>query len=320
MIPRRSSPRAFTLIEMMVAMAILVMLIALVSQIMNGATKTTGASRQHLGADAEARMIFDRMAGDFAGLVNRKDVDFVFQKGGGNDAAFFFSMAPALSPANPALAEPLALVGYRIGEDFKLERLGKGLSWNQPPPDGILFLTFPAVNPLVVPTTPADAISGSTLETSSFNQYLIAGARDATSPFHVLGENVFRLEFSFLLRAYQDAAGSHPAEYSEKPYHKNHAGSFSGGKFDNRKGFGLGDVQAIVVTIVILDAKSRAVLTDQMAELAGGFPDAVDGSDTVSKTWQQKVYDLASSGSLPKSATAQLRVYQRMFFLDSAVN
>jgi hypothetical protein len=316
MIPRRHSLRAFTLLEMMAAMAVLIMLVVLVAQIMNGATRTTGSSRQRLSADAEARMIFDRMAADFAGMVNRKDVDFLFQKNAGNDSAFFFSMAPALSPANPALTDPVALVGYRIGEDFKLERLGKGLSWNEPAPDGIVFLTFPALTPPRVPTTPPDAIPGSTLKSSSFNNYLTPGPRAAGSPFHVLGQNVLRLEFSFLLRA----TGGQPAEHSEGPYNQSHAGFFSGGDFDNRKGLGLNDVEAIIVTIVVMDAKSRALLSDaQVGELGGKFPDAT-ANETPAKAWQDQVNLLAQSGGIPKSAAAQIRVYQRMFFLNSAVN
>ncbi|HEY8898827.1 MAG TPA: hypothetical protein VIM61_00230 [Chthoniobacterales bacterium] len=316
MIPRRHSLRAFTLLEMMAAMAVLIMLVVLVAQIMNGATRTTGSSRQRLSADAEARMIFDRMAADFAGMVNRKDVDFLFKKNAGNDSAFFFSMAPALSPANPALTDPVALVGYRIGEDFKLERLGQGLSWNEPAPDGIVFLTFPALTPPRVPTTPPDAIPGSTLKSSSFDSYLTPGPRAAGSPFHVLGPNVLRLEFSFLL-----AGVGKDAVYSA-PYNKTNAGNFSGGDFDNHKGLGLNDVQAIIVTIVVMDAKSRALLSEaQVGELGGKFPDAADSSDkTLAEEWEGKIRELVESGGIPKSAAAQIRVYQRMFFLNSAVN
>ena len=124
-------------------MAVLVLLILMVAQIMSGATRTTGQSRQRLDADSEARMIFGRMAGDFARLVNRKDIDFLFiDKQAGNDQLFFFSEAPAVTPTAASATDPtqpVALVGYRISTDYQLERLGKGLTWGGTPPDGAVF-------------------------------------------------------------------------------------------------------------------------------------------------------------------------------------
>ena len=55
---------AFTLIEMLVACAVLSIVVVLVAQMVSSATSVTGASRKRVDADDQARMVFDRMEGD----------------------------------------------------------------------------------------------------------------------------------------------------------------------------------------------------------------------------------------------------------------
>jgi prepilin-type N-terminal cleavage/methylation domain-containing protein len=324
---------AFTLVELLVSMAILVLLITVVVQIVDGAQKTTGASKSRLECDAEARTVFDRMALDFGRMVNRKDVDFVIKKDAGNDSIYFFSEAPAIwtDATNPQ--QPVSLVGYRVNNDYQLERLGKGLTWNAAPADGPVYLTYqqPTGTPPPPPATPTptpNPISGSTLTGSTFNGVITAASDPkGNSPYHVIGRNVFRMEVSFLLKPYTDPASGTlvPAAYSVSPYIKDHqtgVGEPTSGQIANN-GVGLSDVQAITVTIALMDSKSHQMITrgdtdfSPLSTLISDFPDAA-GTDTPAKAWEAAIPTV--SGINPKSATSQIRVYQRTFVLNSNGN
>src|SRR5437879_1770459 len=92
---RFQSAAGFTLVEMLVSTAVLVLLILVVTQLVNSTALTATGSRKHTDADGQARMIFDRMANDFGRMVIRKDVDYLFTKQAGNDGMVFYSEAPA---------------------------------------------------------------------------------------------------------------------------------------------------------------------------------------------------------------------------------
>lgn len=324
--PRRA---AFTLIELLVSMAILVLLITVVVQIVDGAQKTTGASKSRLECDAEARTVFDRMAMDFGRMVNRKDVDFIVNKDAGNDSIYFFSEAPAITPTGVSTTnpqQPVSLVGYRVNSNYQVERLGKGLFWDAAPPDGPVYLTYgppaaPPPSPTVTPTP--SPIPGSTLKTSQFNGVITsAGGANSSSSYHVIGNNVFRLEFSFLLKPYYDQTGTlQPSAYSTIPYNTMH--STNAWTTTSNNGVGLSDVQAITVTIALMDSKSNQMITkggadfSEFSTLVSDFPDAVN-NEAPAKAWDAAIPTVAAID--PKSATSQIRVYQRTFILNSNGN
>src|SRR5438132_12032138 len=70
----------FTLVELMVTMAILALLVLFVSSLVNSAATITTLGNKHMDADLQARQLLDRMAVDFAQLLKRDDLDF-FAKG-----------------------------------------------------------------------------------------------------------------------------------------------------------------------------------------------------------------------------------------------
>lgn len=220
---------AFTLLELLVSMSVLTMLIVFVAQLVGSASAVTTGSRKHMDADTEARLVFDRMAADFAKMVRRTDVDYVFYKNqaagsGINDAVFFYSEAPAYYSGSPNVTSKStgALIGYRINPidpvtkntSPHLERLGKGLLWDTKTtvgtsgaPGGMLFLSY--LTNGIIPD-PNSSIAGDGTSKGNWGGTSGLGTLTGTSncsfgdgadsDYIVLGDSVFRLEIAFLLK------------------------------------------------------------------------------------------------------------------------
>jgi hypothetical protein len=233
----RNSPSAFTLVEMLVSVSVLVLIMTFIGQMMSSVTLSTTLSSKHIDTDNQARLVFDRMAIDFAGMPHRQDVDFIFSKQTGtpdpSDKMFFFSEAPAyfdttktgLFPAPGGEPDPkssVSLIGYSIytglsdagsagtatgavaPPPYCLQRLSKGLTWDaQYPasgPGGLMFLTFnPAKN-----GNSMQPLDGSTLSLNSFTTGAV-GTKPTyagTDPgFDTLATQVFRMEFCFQVKS-----------------------------------------------------------------------------------------------------------------------
>lgn len=276
----------FSILEMLVAVTVLVLLVLLISQMITGAVGTTRISRKRVDADNEARRIFDRISADIAGMLDRADADFLVRKSAGNDELYFFAEAPARSSGTGA-GQPVSLVGYRINDQQQIERLAHGLQWDVAPPDGPVFLT----------------VSGSTTLAGSTIDGAYSAVLGDAAKFHVLGEGVFRMEIDFLLKS----ETGQPAKISTSPFRTGGTSPFA------NKGKGMEDVQAIVVTLVVLDEGSRIIAGD-MTSLVTKFSDSVDGT-MPSSGWQAVALNPGSIG-IPAEAAKNLRVYQRVFPLS----
>ncbi|MCE9543847.1 MAG: hypothetical protein K8R38_10100 [Verrucomicrobia bacterium] len=126
---------AFTIVELLIAAAVLALLVVLVAQMVGSIASGTAASGKRISADDEARMVFDRMAGDFSGMIMRPDVNPLFIPNAGNDEIYFYSRAPAFFTNK--INSQIALIGYRVTTNG-LERLGQGQGW-----DDLLFTNGP---------------------------------------------------------------------------------------------------------------------------------------------------------------------------------
>jgi prepilin-type N-terminal cleavage/methylation domain-containing protein len=168
---------AFTLVEMLVSMAVLAIIMLFVARMTDSTAISTNLSGKHLDADSQARLVFDRMAVDFARMPRRTDVDYIFAKqwglsttSGSSDKMFFYSEAPAYYDATlftgttqTPFKSSVALIGYACAGTsgtttslpaYSLLRLSKGLTWDatlgagtsgsSTPPGGMLFLTSTA--------------------------------------------------------------------------------------------------------------------------------------------------------------------------------
>jgi len=147
----------FTLVELMVAIAVLAIILVVAARILSTTATFTTVNNKHMDANDQARAVFDCMADDFARMVRRKDIDYIFWKAGtntgaanpANDAMYFytegasyFDSATSFSTTGPGYSyvelqkNSVSLVGYRVNNlstssDYnQLERLGKALSWD----------------------------------------------------------------------------------------------------------------------------------------------------------------------------------------------
>jgi len=310
-----------TLVELLVSVSLVILVMVFLVQVMNNTRIATDASDKLLEADSQAKMVFDRMALDFSRMVKRTDVDYVFTRQSGTGGMFFYSEAPGSFAGG--VAQSVALVGYHINASSQLERLGHGLTWDGT--NGVVFLCYPTYpvtsSSASSPSVQADfnsTIPGAFPETVSFSGS--SGPGGSSGPnYHVLSQDVFRIEYCFLLNpCTQNDGTTRPAIYSNNPW-DTRAGHGS------LLGIGLSDVQAIIVAIAILDESSRNIIQTQtqlnglntLASefLQSGTNDLNASPPVLMATKWQGVITSGSLNhlSLPQAAVNRVRVYQHTF-------
>lgn len=377
--PDKKRVAAFTLVELLVSISVLILLIVFVSQLVSSATSVTTGSQKRMEADSQARQIFDRMTADFSKMFKRPDVDCLFYKqpasltNGTNDVMFFYGEAPSYF-SGTGKRSSVALIGYRINSNNPyfpnvpvLERLGEGLAWDgkttndaaagspQPTsntdPGGPVFLTFPD------PNNPAIPAFASTLE-GNWSKTIGTVAKNYSdgvdSAYHVLSNQVYRLEISFLLTdgtiSPKPVLSTTPSNWpagikffssttSDPRNNNDSSGGYGIGSrwFNSATGqgyicttstlgaaswnrIGVQDMTAIIVGIGLLDVASQKIVTDT-TKLIKALPDAADpdakhpNGAPIAQTWSASNY-LTTSG-IPQTAASQLRIYQRYFYLNA---
>ncbi|MDR1191236.1 MAG: prepilin-type N-terminal cleavage/methylation domain-containing protein [Verrucomicrobiales bacterium] len=292
--------RAFTLVEIMVALAVLLLIVVFISQLTNNASRTVVSSGKQIDADTQARVIFNRLAMDFSRMPKRADLDYALKCPAdpqpGNDRFAFYSEAYGYFPPDnrPAAAEksPLSLVAYQIADDPLLgaptpvlRRLAKGLRRAPAAADAPVYLPVKLLD--------------------QWNNLFTDSA-----DYKTIGAQVFRLEYAYLLKP----TASAPARLSVTPW-----------RAPRVTADGFRDVAALVVTLAILDHASRQIVTNYTA-LTAALPDAVEdvnltdtqNTKTLANTWGEiiKAPDFAAVAQIPKPAAAAVRVYERYFYLE----
>ncbi len=288
--PSQASPAAkgFSILELLVAMAVMAMLVLMVAQLVQSGTAVIAGSRKNLDADAQAREVFSRFALDLAQMVKRPDVDAVFSTNAGNKKAFFFSEAPGFASSTTNLGT-LSLVGYRVGTNAGLERLGKGLPWSGA--GGVTFLTY-------TNSSSSNALPGSTIPGAW--ESVVGPAPDyngTDTDYHLLAPGVFRFDYCFLKKD----------------------GSYS---LTRDPSGGFRDVAAVVVSLAVLDGDSKKIATGTN-NLAGALPDPTSSHLAANvlpaELWQNAVNDsssFASAAGVPQATAARVRIYQRAIPLN----
>lgn len=342
----RRKRAGFTLAELLVSVFVLVIITFMVAQLMSSATAIARTGHKHIDTDTQARVVFDRMALDFAQMLKRTDVDcYIKQRANynghgnghgcgrgkngdkGSDQIAFFSQVPGYYPS-PVSAEqsPISLVAYRVNEGNpnnnpaygRLERLAKGLGWNglisNPNPNSPYPIVF-------LPQT----ISNISAWSAAINNDNGANSRDAD--YEVIGPSVFRLEYFYLLK--NGRVTDWPWDKWDYPDQQTIYYPLP---------LGLSQIEAIAVAIAVIDPASRALI--QTASSNSGYGDIVDvaaelpdfrstcgrgnGQRTVGSVeyqWKGVIESMAQTGQtpqgklIPREAAKGIRVYTRYFDL-----
>lgn len=275
---RNPSVMGFTLIEMLVAVAVLMVVCVMVLQMVSNTQGAAGSSLRRLDADSQGQLALDRMFMDLSAAQIRRDLPYmVTNSADGSASLMFFTSANAASGARG-----VSLIGYRLAKDtgsgapmptgrLCLQRASRGLDWSQA---GFMGQK-----------TNGTAVTVADLPTS-----LALNSTD----YDVLAEGVIRLAVSC-----QRTDGTLQVD----PPLANSAPDLS-------------QVSALVVTLVVIDARSQRLLTPQQVEtIAAAFPAPVAGMSPA-VAWSSIANSPANFPNLPREAVKSIRVYQRFFPLQ----
>jgi hypothetical protein len=362
-IASRRTRGGFTLAELLVSVFVITIIIFTVAQLMTSATAITRTGHKHIDTDTQARVVFDRMALDFAQMPKRTDIDY-FLKGPanynnhghgqghgwghglgtnqqGSDQIAFFSQVPGYYPSGAR--SPISLVAYRVNQRnssgnpsyLKLERMAKGLHWagvednqnatNQNAICPILFLpqTIEAVQPWYAAVNNGNSCGG--------------GGNNCDQDYETIGPGVFRFEYYYLLK--NGRLTDIPWDRLDWPTRTSLADPVLGN-------IGLNDVEAIGVTIAVIDPSGRKLIDaanpNSLLDLASDLDDFVSargrgvGNQTryigmMEASWKGVLFGdpangvpgvvntgQTSSGTpVPPEAVKAIRVYTRYFDLKS---
>jgi prepilin-type N-terminal cleavage/methylation domain-containing protein len=346
-IATRIASRGFTLMELLVAFAVLALLILLVAQMVNTAATTLRPANKRIDTDTQARVVFDRMAVDFAKMLKRTDIDYYvkgpsgyrnpkahgkglkLQSGQqGNDQMTFFSEVPGYYPSTSSQSL-LSLVAYRINNNstsaryLQLERMGKGLLWNgvnngtnPNSPYPIVFTTGQIITTCTNPC-PCNGTAGPWA--GPWSGAICDDKSD--SDYEAIGPGVFRLENYYLLK---------DGTISDVPQVKVNGVSqwnFTKSLTANLNAFS--DVEAIAVVIAVIDPASRSLvfpnalfnLMSDMADFKNANGQGVGAQKVgdVENNWNLAIQSAARTGAtsdgsaFPPAAASAVRIYNRYF-------
>lgn len=308
--PTRLASRAsaaFTLIELMVSIAVLALLGGMVMQLLGSASRLTTNSRKAGDCDTEARFALDQITADLSRRVRRPDVDAFVAKNTGDDRLYFFAETPGYSPKLSAQERStISLVGYRLqvpaaeGGRYILQRYARALPWSNTSSDTAMpFVVLTGTPPKPLPSTTLGGAAG-TGSGGSFPKVL---AQDSSEDvyYQTLGENIVRFEVSLLRKpnlsnparpvaARLLADSEIPAELAQ---------------------YGFSNISAIIVTIAVVDSDAGPRLS------ASAIKD-LELKDTVPADFPLYPLDqwnksfLGKINSIPKNLAGGLRFYQRL--------
>jgi prepilin-type N-terminal cleavage/methylation domain-containing protein len=129
---------AFTLVELLVAIAVAALLLAALGTILGFISQSYNRSSLETSTLFQARFALDKIGRDLDARPNRSDLPVSILSQAGNDAMLFYAAVPSATPVAPN-ARGLALVAYRInqsatGTKYELQRAANGVSWDATSP------------------------------------------------------------------------------------------------------------------------------------------------------------------------------------------
>ncbi len=265
--------RAFSLIEMLVAMAVLAVLGVIIAQAINLSSTALSRSDKDMSAIAQMRLALDRLGADLAGGVVRRDVPIHVEKLPGNDRLLFYSPVPSALPTSAPRS--ISRIAYRVEpagstNAHQLARAAVGLSWTAAENH---LVTIASDSPIGAPGFPPD------------------------DRFDILANSIFRFEVSFVSHSSAAAPGmvftnfpATPAEWIEK----------------------VGAIR-ITVAALDTESRKMLPDGQIPVALANQFPDAVDGQSTIASWNEIAVdaTALSAAAGIPAGVASSVRVFER---------
>jgi prepilin-type N-terminal cleavage/methylation domain-containing protein len=294
--------RGFTLLEVLIGVAILAILGLLIAQVITATTRATRMSNIGIDAAAQARLAFDRLGLDLAALVKRRDVDFVATNSlaaGPPYPLMFLSevTSPGIAATNN---RGVSLVGYQIAAtaDSPTPGLLRGavpLAWSGSNSQGITGLQTNGL-PITLASLPI------TLSAQDFDVLAPAVIRTVIGfQLYPSGENL-DLANGTTVTARGQVVYSPPVLYDND-------GNPSSQIDRNR-------ISSLIIGLVAMDPETltnQKLDADQVTTLADCFPTPSDGELPVGKWTSICENASALPSSIPLPARQSLRVFQRAF-------
>ncbi len=300
----RTTCRGFTLVELIAAMSVLVILVLGVVQMLDNASSIAGSARRALENDDQARTTLDCISLDMGQIVKDVNVDTYFPSavttGKPSGAMFFYTGRQGYAAANATNLSGASLTGYRINANAastaynQLERYSATTQWDGDNTGSMVFLTYPTTG------------SFAPMDITTLAPNPVVAPTSTNTNFHVLGEDIFRMEFCYQLK--DGTYSSQPVLYTTPPpavwnagntfYHASTAAptasngdptyeagsrwydskaergylctSVKGGPSSNQavwRAIGWQDVAAVVVTVATMDKDSRVLVKSRGLDL-----------------------------------------------------
>ena len=294
---------AFTLVEILVSLAILSLIVVMVAQILSGSSLAISQNTKLMSAVDAAQGVFQQIDMDVSNMLLRDDVDYSFVKAtagssgnpAGNDSLAFYSNSSGLSSTGvPATGSPrpLSIVAYQVAQNstsnlLELDYGAQQIDWAS---GGSEPFTVTSATQLL--TTP------NTLPT--------------VANFTLLAPEVIRMEICFQLIADPITTDSPAQLITSVPPVKLSTGISA-----------IRNLAGIFVGIVVIDPKSRVLLpTGVDLKVAKLFPDSGSGTkganQDVLSLWTPIVNKTATieGAGVPAQAVGGIHVYQAYFPLS----
>jgi prepilin-type N-terminal cleavage/methylation domain-containing protein len=152
----RKYPRSsgFTLVELLVTMAILSIILGMAMQVTESARVSIRVSEAKSINDGIARKAFNQISRDISQMVVREDARIEFKSESGNDKMAFLTNARGLTSGPEVGERVVSLVTYELADDStvgkKLLRGSRGHQFDDSASDALKLdpdQNFPAINP-----------------------------------------------------------------------------------------------------------------------------------------------------------------------------
>jgi prepilin-type N-terminal cleavage/methylation domain-containing protein len=271
--------RGFTLIEVLVACAVLMLIVAMLFQMMNMMSKTWVAGRAQAETSVTARALLDVIAEDIGASVSRTDLP-AFRDASGQPALIFYTQRQGISTGT-APVRPLSMVSYDTtsflnNTNASLIRSDLSQAWSTPPFEMDGKLTN--AGNLTAPTTDTNEI----------------------------GTGIIAFDFAFMAANQSLTTNYYPSNPNDYSY--TNTGNSTYNKTTNLVS------RAVVVSVAVVDAKTLGILnsTGKLTNLQNFFSTLQGASPDTLANWQTAIEkgQLAQYG-MPSALAANLLILER---------